>query len=130
MIILIIHIIISYDQNISLIFMWMMDPMSGFDIRLVFTLVPRNSTLQYLRCVHFWNGFPCLTSLTLCIIIRNLNGNYFASRELVYNISKNANNYIFELILEYLIVKQIYCITKWEKMSFVAIFHARKQISK
>ena len=45
------------------IFMWKMDPMSGFDIRLVFTLAPRDSTLQYTRCVHFWNNFPCVTSL-------------------------------------------------------------------
>ena len=65
---MIIHIIVSYDQNISLIFlMWKMDPMSagssGFDIRLVFTLPPRDSTLQYKRCVHFWNNFPCIKSL-------------------------------------------------------------------
>ena len=43
--------------------MWKMDPMSGFDIRLVFTLPPRESTQQYKRCVHFWNNFPCITSL-------------------------------------------------------------------
>ena len=30
-----------------------MGPMSGFDIRLVFTLAPRYSTRQYKRCVHF-----------------------------------------------------------------------------
>ena len=35
----------------------------GFDIRLVFTLPPRDSTLQYKRCVLFWNNFPCATSL-------------------------------------------------------------------
>ena len=29
-----------------------MDLMSGFDIRLVFTLPPSDSTLQYKRCVH------------------------------------------------------------------------------
>ena len=28
-------------------FMSKMDPMSGFDIRVVFTLAPRDSTLQY-----------------------------------------------------------------------------------
>ena len=28
-------------------FMWKMDPISGFDIPLVFTLPPRDSTLQY-----------------------------------------------------------------------------------
>ena len=46
-------------------FMWKMDPipMSGCNIRLVFTLPPRDSTLQYKRCVHFWNNFPCITSL-------------------------------------------------------------------
>ena len=64
MIILIIRIIVSYNLNISLIFfMRKMDPMSGFDIRLVFTLPPRDSTLKYRRCVHFWNNFPCITSL-------------------------------------------------------------------
>ena len=42
-------------------FMWKMDPISGFDIRLVFTLPPRDRTLQYKRCVHFWNNFPCIT---------------------------------------------------------------------
>ena len=62
MIILIIHIVVSYDQNI-LLFMWKMDPMSGFDIRLVFTLPPSNSTLQYKRCIHLWNNFPCIKSL-------------------------------------------------------------------
>ena len=67
MIILIIHIIVSYDQNISLIFMWKMDPMSGFDIRLVFTLPPRDNALHYKRCVHFWNNFPCITSLVRSI---------------------------------------------------------------
>ena len=44
-------------------FMWKMDPMSGCNIRLVSTLPPRDSTLQYKRCVHFWNNFPCITSL-------------------------------------------------------------------
>ena len=31
----------------------------------MFTLPPRDSTLQYKRCVHFWNNFPCITSLGL-----------------------------------------------------------------
>ena len=48
--------------------MWKMDPLSGFDIRLVFTLLPRDSTLQYKRCVHFWNNFPCITSLPKTVI--------------------------------------------------------------
>ena len=38
--------------------MWKMDPISGFDIPLVFTLPPRDSTLQYERRVHLWNNFP------------------------------------------------------------------------
>ena len=47
--------------------MWTIDPMSGFDIRLVFTLPPRDSTLQYKRFVHVWNNFPCITSLLVTI---------------------------------------------------------------
>ena len=41
-------------------FMWKMDPMSGCNIRLVFTLQPRDSTLQYLKFVHLWNNFIVL----------------------------------------------------------------------
>ena len=44
-------------------FMWKMDPMSGFDIRLVLILPPSDSTLQYKRCAHLWNNFPCIKSL-------------------------------------------------------------------
>ena len=44
-------------------FMWKIDPMSGCDIRLVFTLSPRDSTLQYKRCVQLWNNFPYITPL-------------------------------------------------------------------
>ena len=44
-------------------FMGKMDPMSGFDIRLVFTLPPRESTVQYKRCAHLWNNFPCISTL-------------------------------------------------------------------
>ena len=50
-------------------FMWKMDPMSGLDIRLVFTLPPRDSTLQYKRCEHLWNNFSCITSLVGKIIL-------------------------------------------------------------
>ena len=50
-------------------FMWKMDPISGFAIRLVFTLPPRDSTLQYKRCLHFWNNFPCLTILAPNMIL-------------------------------------------------------------
>ena len=44
-------------------FMWKMDPMWGFEIRLVFTLPPRDSTLQNKRCVHLRNNFPCIITL-------------------------------------------------------------------
>ena len=71
MIILIIHISVSYDQNILLIFYEKMDPMSGFDIRLVFTLPPRGSTLEYKRCVLLWNNFPCIITLPNCILIHS-----------------------------------------------------------
>jgi len=47
-------------------FMWKMDPMSGCNIRLVFTFPPRDSTLQYKRCVHLWDNFPCITSSYVC----------------------------------------------------------------
>ena len=52
-------------------FMWKMDPTSGCDIRLVFTLPPRDTTLQYKRCVHLWNNFPCIITLqtkNICFI--------------------------------------------------------------
>ena len=45
-----------------------MDTMSSFDIRLVVTLPPSDSTLQYKRCVHLLNNFPCIKSL--CLVIR------------------------------------------------------------
>ena len=47
--------------------MWKMGPMSGVDIRPVFTLPPRDSTLQFKRCVHLWNNFPCIITLA-CIM--------------------------------------------------------------
>ena len=49
-------------------FMWKMDPMSDFDTRLVFTLPLRDSTLQYKRCVHLWNNFPCIITTGVHII--------------------------------------------------------------
>ena len=47
--------------------MWKMGPMSGVDIRPVYTLPPRDSTLQLKRCVHLWNNFPCIITLA-CIM--------------------------------------------------------------
>ena len=54
-------------------FIWKMDPMSDFHIRLVFTLPPRNGTLQNKRRVHLWNNFPCLITLVSpnCIPFKN-----------------------------------------------------------
>ena len=39
-----------------------MDPMSGSDIRFLFTLKPR-STLQYEKCIHLWNNYIYILSL-------------------------------------------------------------------
>jgi len=57
-------------------FMWKMNPMSGCNIRLVYTLPPWDSTLQYKRCEHFWNNFPCITFLYLIIWKRTVTGNF------------------------------------------------------
>ena len=37
-------------------------------VRLVFTLPPRDSTVQFKRCIQLWNNFPCITTfiITLC----------------------------------------------------------------
>ena len=39
-----------------------MDSMSRCDIRLVFTFPPKDSLLQYKKCVHLWNNFPCIST--------------------------------------------------------------------
>ena len=64
-------------------FMWkIMDPMSGFDICLMFTLPPRDSILQYKKCIHLWNNFPCI--ITLDATVNNLfNLNYFMCSSLL-----------------------------------------------
>ena len=49
MIILIFHLIVSYGQTISLFFMWKMDPMSCFDIHLVFTLPRQYIAVRKMR---------------------------------------------------------------------------------
>ena len=43
-----------------------MDSMSCCDICLVFTFPTKDSTLQYKKCVHLWNNFPC--KLVPCIL--------------------------------------------------------------
>ena len=62
------HYRFLWPENFIDFFMWKMDPMPGFDIRLVFTLPPRDSTLQYKRCVHLWSIFPCIITLDISII--------------------------------------------------------------
>ena len=47
----------NFDQNISQFIFVKIDSMSGCDIRLVFTFPPKDSTLQYKKCVHIWNNF-------------------------------------------------------------------------
>jgi len=48
--------------------------MSGCDIRIAFTLRPRDSTLQYKKCVHLWNNFPCNSTLGLVIFLCDILG--------------------------------------------------------
>ena len=38
---------------------------------LEFTLPPRDSTLQYKRCIHLWNNFPCIIKNKLIFLERN-----------------------------------------------------------
>ena len=63
--ILIYHIIVSYDQNILLNF-YVKD---RSHVRLrhpsCVYIPPRDRTLQYKRCVHLWNNFPCIITLVL-----------------------------------------------------------------
>ena len=62
MIILIIHIIVFYDQNISLI-LYVKD---GSYLRLWHpSCVYITAQRQYKRCVHLWNNFPCIITLVL-----------------------------------------------------------------
>ena len=48
-------------------FMWKMDPTTGCNIRLVFTLPPRDSKLQYKISIHLWNNVPCIITLAVWI---------------------------------------------------------------
>ena len=52
-----------------------MDFMSGCDIRLVFTFPPKDSTLQYKKCVHLWNNFPSISTLINSIKINQIKSN-------------------------------------------------------
>ena len=52
--------------------MWKMDPMSGCDIRLVFTLQPRDRTLQHKQCVHLWNNYLYVIILWINSLINQL----------------------------------------------------------
>ena len=66
MIILIIHIIVSYDQNISLIFYVKYGTHVRFrhpSCAYITGVPPIDSTLQYKRCIHLWNNLPCIITL-------------------------------------------------------------------
>ena len=90
MIILIIYIIVSFDQNISLIF-YVKDGFNvrlwhGCDIRLVFTLPPRDSTLQYKRyynseitflTLHPWNLLSLVGTFTDLYGVRKPKKGYY-----------------------------------------------------
>ena len=56
-----------------------MDSISGCDIRLVFTFPPKDSTLQYKKCVHLWNNFPCISTLGITIFAWSVSQNYACS---------------------------------------------------
>ena len=51
------------EYFIDVLYLWKMDPISDLYNHLVFTLPPRDSTLQYKRCVHLWYKFPCIITL-------------------------------------------------------------------
>ena len=69
-------------------FMRKMDPMSVSDIRLVFTLPPRDSTLQYKRGVHLWNNFPCIITLDWQIqsTVYSLQSTVYSLQSTVYSL--------------------------------------------
>ena len=67
--ILIIHIIVYLDQNISLIFYLKYGSHVRLWHRSCVSLPSRDSALQYKRCVHLWNKFPCIITLALNNIV-------------------------------------------------------------
>ena len=76
-----------------------MDSMSRCYIRLVFTLPPRDNTLQYKRCVHLWNNFPCI--ITLVYSINNEHPYIFTGTGELSNlpfIKSNSQRYPLNLI--------------------------------
>ena len=90
-------------------FMWKMDPMSGGNIRLVFTLSPRDSKLQYKRCVHFWNN--SFFALHLCTIL---------NRTPTLEIEINVKPHLCKITLQFLgkyscLIKEMYEIERKEK---------------
>ena len=48
-------------------FLWPEYFIDYFCVRLVFTFPPKDSTLQYKKCVHLWNNFPCIRTLITTI---------------------------------------------------------------
>jgi len=82
------------------LFMWKMDPMSGSDIRLVFTLPPSDSTLKYKRSIHLWNNFLCIKSLYLIIY-------------LYIPISDCRTSFLVHCIVDSTVHRLIFCCTLW-----------------
>ena len=71
MIILIVQICMTWIFHWFFLCERWIDFLSGFVIPFVFTLPPRDGTLQYKRCVHLWNNFPCITTLGSNVIINH-----------------------------------------------------------
>ena len=81
-------------------YMWKMYPISGCDIRLVFTLPPRDSTLQYKRCEHLWNNFLCISTL---YILNFYNNHYSWYWYLLINVLTfvSYNTHVYICIIQY-----------------------------
>ena len=107
LIILVIRIILYYDQIILLIFyvkngshirLW-----HGCNIRLVFTLSPRDSTPQYKRCVHLWNNFPCIITIVPAVSGLYIRGTNIVKCSSINNFSASFRllTFILELPLKH-----------------------------
>ena len=70
--------------------------MSGCDIRLVFPFPPKYSTLQYKKCAHLWNNFPCIKfkdDLKFMIIDWVTKDTSLSCRESEYQETDRMNSY-------------------------------------
>ena len=82
-----------------------MDPMSGFDIRLVFTLPPRENWFQYVRREYATAiNFPCIITLLLGTFTLELETNFFYNKYILEGIElisrdppiKNPSNKVID----------------------------------